>query len=146
MAGSVSGSSSSDNSQQIQDFLNGKINITRNDLKNTVSAMSAEGEKPSQVLLDIIDSYDKIDTNGDGLSYTELKTYKNTPAGILSSLGLSAESLKQRQLNLSISAFLEDNSTASSPLFGNTDYFDSVMQAYSSSDTGNSSNILDLIT
>jgi hypothetical protein len=38
MAGSISGLSSSDNNQQIQDFLNGKINITRNDLKNTVFA------------------------------------------------------------------------------------------------------------
>jgi len=172
MVESILGSSNSNTSKQIQDFLDGKVNITKSDLQNTVSSAIAQGEEPSDTLLDILDSYDKIDTNGDGLSYEELKTYKNTSAGMLSSLGLSAESLKRKQLDLFVSAFLKDDSTASSSsLFGSTDlqdsllgdyssdsttdstsadssnsYLDSVLQAYSSSNTSNTSSILDYIT
>jgi hypothetical protein len=92
MVGSIQGSSVSDASTiNLQDFKDGKVNISKSELKNSVSATIAQGQEPSNALLDIIDSYEKIDTNGDGIGYKELETYKSTPAGIISSMGLSPE-------------------------------------------------------
>jgi len=150
MVGSVSSSTSDVNTVNLQDFKDGKVNISKSELKSSVSEMIAQGEEPSDVLLDIVDSYDKIDTNDDGISYKELETYKSTPAGIISSLGLSVESMKRQQLNLFASTFLQDDSTSSSSLFGSTDssesYLNSLIQSYSSSDSTDNSNIFDFIS
>jgi len=99
---------------QMQDFKDGKINITKSDLTSSVQKSVSNGETVSSTMLDIIDSYDKIDTNGDGISYEELTAYKNSTAGILSSMGLSATSIKQKELSMVADVFLDDDSDDSS--------------------------------
>lgn len=96
MSGTVQSSTSTDASaanakmlQQMQDFKDGKINITKNDLKENIQAMMSEGEEAPAILLDLYQSYSKIDKNNDGISYKEFETYKNSTAGILNSLGFS---------------------------------------------------------
>ncbi|MDD3012325.1 MAG: hypothetical protein PHC34_01310 [Candidatus Gastranaerophilales bacterium] len=149
MVGSVQSSSAQDAnaiSQQIQEFKDGKVNITKNDLKSTLANAIAQGEEPSDTVLDIVDSYDKIDTNSDGISYEELETYKNTPAGIISSMGLSPESLKRQQLSLFSSALSENNTTTTSSLFDTASTQTSLFSNYSSSSSNNNSSIFDFIT
>jgi len=95
--------------QQIQDFQNGKINISKEELTNIVSDEIKQGQDPSNSVLDIIDSYDKIDTNNDGISYDEFKTYKNSPKGLLSFMGISSLSISQ-QINSLTLGMLGNNS------------------------------------
>jgi hypothetical protein len=143
MVGSIQGSSVSDASTiNLQDFKDGKVNISKSELKNSVSATIAQGQEPSNALLDIIDSYEKIDTNGDGIGYKELETYKSTPAGIISSMGLSPEALKQKQLNLFVSAFLNNNSSNTS----SDSYLNSLMQSYTSSNNDSNPSLFNYIT
>ena len=99
------------NQQQIQDFTEGKINITKSDLQSLVSSEIAQGQQPSGQLMDIIDSYDQIDKNGDGISYSDLQTYQNTPKGILDSLGLNSQTLNLQNNLLSLNILNADDST-----------------------------------
>ena len=58
MVDSISGSSGSDVysiTQQIQDFKDGTINFTKQDLKSNIITMMEEGETPSETLLDLYD-------------------------------------------------------------------------------------------
>lgn len=90
------------NQQQIQDFKDGKINITKSDLQNLVSSEISQGQQPSGAIMDIIDSYDQIDKNGDGINSSELQAYQNTSKGILGRLGLSSESLALQSNSLGL--------------------------------------------
>jgi hypothetical protein len=157
MTTSVQGAASSAvaelNHQKIQDFKDGKINIKKDDLIKTVKDTIAQGGSVSSDLMDLVDSYEKIDKDGDGISYKEYTTYKNTPAGILSSLGLSNSSVNNsvnsslfRSINQQPSLLdymTSDNSSGTSVFTGSeSSYFNSLIQNYSSSGTGtNSSNM-----
>lgn len=128
MVGSVQGSSTSDVNtvaQQLQDFKDGKVNISKSDLKKSAASVMTQGQKPSDSVIDIIDSYEKIDTNGDGISYKELESYKNTTAGLLSSLGMSPNAMKQQKLSLFSSVLSQDDSLPSS-LFSSNDSDDEI--------------------
>lgn len=117
MAGTVQGTSSSDinaiNQQKIKDFQDGKINISKGELKNLVTSAIAQGETPSNTVVDILDSYDKIDTNGDGINYKEFQTYAKTPAAMLSSLGINTKNMQQ-QFSLLDTDFLSSSQSSDS--------------------------------
>ena len=157
------------NQQKIQDFKDGKINITKKDLGSILSGEITQGQDPSSDLMGIIDSYDKIDKNGDGVSYKEFTTYKSTPAGILSSLGLSSTSINN-SINSSLLSYLNNSNSSTSSqqssllnsgLFGgnssdsstlldsSSSYLDKLKQSYgiSSSETnGKTLSIADYLT
>jgi len=116
MTGAIQGTTTSDVSvinQKIQDFKNGKTKITKEELTTLVAGKLSQGEEVSATLTDLIDSYDEIDKNKDGIDYSEFKTYQNSTQGKLSSLGLSSGSL-ERQLDMLSLQLLEKNSGSSS--------------------------------
>lgn len=135
MVTSVQNTSAQDAAQKIQDFKDGKINISKADLKKEISDAIANDKTPDESELNIYDSYDKIDTNGDGISYKELQAYNNTKEGLLNSLGISKSSLTNYNnsfaLNL-LNGGAESTSTSSSLL----DYMNN-----NNSSSDNSSNI-----
>lgn len=104
------------NQQKLKDFNDKKITLSKKDLQSEVLSALANGEEPSNTLVDIIDSYDKIDTNGDGIGYDELNAYKKSKAGILASLGLSATSAKKQNTLLDLGLLDDSKSTNSSSL------------------------------
>lgn len=60
--------------QQVADFKNGKGTVTRDALTKLQSQLKAEGTS-NQEINDVLENYDKIDLNGDGVSLDELKVY-----------------------------------------------------------------------
>jgi Ca2+-binding EF-hand superfamily protein len=172
MTGSIQGTSTSATSnitainQQIQDFKDGKTKITKEDLSNIMKSGIQQGQAPSAALMNIYDSYDQIDKNNDGgIDYNELQTYQNTPKGILSSMGISADSINQQINQLSLeylggngsstvfqqpsildTGLFNDTSSESSDSFsGYVDDFSSsisqLMQNYNSTSTGSNADL-----
>ena len=87
MVDSVSSSTTSVTSalqQKITDFQNGKVNITKSDLNEYAAEYKANNEEIPDSVQEIIDSYEKIDKNGDGVSQNELTTYNNQQSAISS--------------------------------------------------------------
>ncbi|MFA6988979.1 MAG: hypothetical protein WC197_02820 [Candidatus Gastranaerophilaceae bacterium] len=92
MTSSITSASSAVN-QQIQDFMDGKTTISQSDLTSIVASEISGGKDINSGIMDLVDSYESVDTNHDGqLTYSEYSTYKNSPAAILSSLGLKNSS------------------------------------------------------
>ena len=100
--------------QKQKDFKDGKINIKKDDLQQTVLTAIKKGEDVDTATQALIDSYDKIDKNGDGVSYTELQAYKNTPQGILASLGINANSITKNLPSLLDTGLFDGNSSLGS--------------------------------
>lgn len=123
------------NQQKIQDFKDGKINIKKDELLKSVKDEVVQGKDVSSELMDLVDSYDKIDKNGDGISYDEYTTYKNTPSGLISSLGLSALSSINTQPSLLNYLSFDDSSDSSVFTGSESSYFNNLIQGYSSSST-----------
>lgn len=116
MVTSVQNSSTTDVSafnKQIQDFKDGKAKITRNDLGSIVAQQVKQGQSPSAAVVNLIGSYDKIDKNGDGISYDEFQSYSSTPAALLANLGITPNSLNS-QLNLLNAGILGNTSSDNS--------------------------------
>lgn len=63
--------------QQMQAFRKGKANISKDDLSSFESVLKAKGADTAKID-NLINNYDKIDLNGDGISASELQTYKKT--------------------------------------------------------------------
>jgi len=150
MVVSVQGTSTQDintiNQQKIQDFKDGKTNITKKDLTGMLSSEIAQGQDLSSDVIDLLDSYDQIDKDGDGISYEEFKTYNNTATGILNSLGLSSSSINnsinttllnslKKQPSLLDSDLFGTNSNKSATLTSSNSYLDNLMQSYNTSST-----------
>jgi len=118
MAASISTSATQDlsayNQQQIQDFENGKITITKQDLTAMVSSEVSKGEEPSATLVGLLSSYNTIDTTGNGITYSELEKYKSSSSGLLNSLGLNADSLKEQLNKMALTLLGGDSSSSSS--------------------------------
>jgi hypothetical protein len=117
-------SNSSTVDAQLQAFYDGKTTISKSDLTSIVASEVSSGETVNSSIMDLIDSYESIDKNDDGkLTYQEYSTYKNSTAGMLSSLSLpdaSSYSLLDTDLftNSSDDTFsiLESGSSSSSGL------------------------------
>jgi hypothetical protein len=169
MVGSVQGNSTSDINainQQTQDFKDGKTKITKEALTNTLTSTIKQGQEPLVAVIGLMDSYDQIDKNNDGISYDEFETYKSSPKGMLGSLGLSAESIKQQMNTLSLGllgadstgvlsqpslldfGLFDDNNTSSDSSensllgsFDNSSFYNSsisqLMKTYSTTNTNN---------
>lgn len=117
MTNSVQSTSVSDTAALLQkqkDFQDGKVNIKKDDLQQSVLSAIKSGKNVDVATQSLIDSYDKIDKNGDGVSYTELKAYKNTPQGLLASLGINSNSITQNLPTLLDSGLFDDSSSSSS--------------------------------
>lgn len=127
MADSVSGVSSTDTytiSQHMQDFKDGIVNFSKEDLKSNITELLEERQTPSSTIIDLYESYDEIDQNGDGISYEEFKTYQASPQGIINSLGLSS---RADYTSTIASTLLNAGSSA------NNSYFSSILNAYTGS-------------
>ena len=69
------GSSLSSMQDRFKSFQSGKSNITKSDLEDIQSKFKSSGKSAPKVLEDLSKKFDKIDTNGDGISINELKSY-----------------------------------------------------------------------
>ena len=84
--GSV-GSSFSNIQARFQSFQSGKTNITKDDLKNIQSEFTAHGKKAPKEFDELSKNFDKIDTNGDGISSKELSSYAKSQGASIPSSG-----------------------------------------------------------
>ena len=66
--------------QQMQNFREGSVNLSKDDLTEMQSDMKSKGLTTPEDLKAIIDSYDKIDGNNDGISYDELSAFAESNA------------------------------------------------------------------
>lgn len=140
--------------QKIQDFNDGKVNITKEDLKSYISEKKATGEKISSDVEDIIDSYENIDKDGDGISNSELtiynakksilSSYSNQNLSLLNYLNDSSDSSSDDALTSLMTKYSTQNSSSSSD---STAYVNKLLESYSSSDsstdTSSSMSLLD---
>jgi hypothetical protein len=98
--------------QQVQDFKDGILNLSKTDIKNDIIKSVTEGSTPSSALMDIYESFNQIDDNGDGLSYEEFETYKNSRTGMLNSLGITSQmDLTTNKINTAILSAYKGEST-----------------------------------
>lgn len=124
MTTSVSNSTTNTSLLQLQDFKNGTLNITKTDLEEYVKTQKDSGKEVSEDVQEIIDSYDRVDMNGDGVSYTELQNFnvrqdliescQNIDSTLISTIfGSSSSSSASSVQNLLLS-YLSNDSTSSS--------------------------------
>lgn len=161
MVDSVSSSSSTAATllqQKITDFENGKVNITKTDLDDYVSEYKANGEDIPDNVQTIIDSYDKIDKDGDGVSNTELSTYNMKTTALASYADFNSSVSLLQYMNSSDSDTTDSlTSLVSSNISNSTSsYMNKLLEQYSStastdstSDstaTSGTSSLLDYIT
>lgn len=102
--------------EKIENFQNGKTNITKQDLTDMVSSYIKEGEDPPVSLTGMLSAYSQIDTNGDGISYSEFEDYKGSSAGLLSSLGITADSMKNYLAQMDLTLLSGSSSSVSNLL------------------------------
>lgn len=61
--------------QKMQNFRSGSVNLSKDDFTAMQADMESKGLTTPAELRTIIDNYDKIDVNGDGMSFDELTGY-----------------------------------------------------------------------
>ena len=60
--------------QRVHEFRSGRVNISKDDLQQASNQLKEAGRDTTRVD-DLIGKYDTVDTNGDGISFDEFKTY-----------------------------------------------------------------------
>ncbi|GEM_PF-2353937 len=115
MTGAIQGTTTdiSTINQQIQDFKDGKAKISKEDLTGLVCSQIKQDQEISATLVDLVDSYEEIDKNHDGIDYSEFETYQNSSQGMLSALGISPGSIS-RQIDMLSLGILGNSSTEDS--------------------------------
>ena len=111
--------SSTQLAQMLQNFENGKVNLTKDNLEQIDKTLKSQGNDVSG-LNQIIDHYDSLDPKGTGIDYQEYQVYSNAISGAsLSSLNnLSLSYLNSGSLTSSdpaLSNFLNTTSTSTDP-------------------------------
>lgn len=61
--------------QKMDSFKDGKTNLTKDDLLSIESAVTEGSRATPEDLKAIIENYEAINTNGDGMSFNELSSY-----------------------------------------------------------------------
>lgn len=65
-------------SQQMQNFKTGKANIQKEELEKLQSQMGGVQKQTSNMFSSLLESFEEVDVNGDGLSFEELKEFGKT--------------------------------------------------------------------
>lgn len=109
--------------QKMQDFQSGKTNLSKDDLSKMQNDMKSMGIDAPKGLQDITNNFDKIDTNGDGISSNELNSYTGGKA-LSSIMGPPPGLMDEQGASGSISS--KPNNSSS--------YIDMLLKAFSSFD------------
>jgi Ca2+-binding EF-hand superfamily protein len=79
--GGISSSNLSLMQQQIQSFRSGKTNIQKEDLEKLQSQTGGVQNSGTDPFSALLENFDQIDTNGDGISFEELTGHRPPPDG-----------------------------------------------------------------
>lgn len=149
---SASSGTTSDQIKMLQDFQNGSVNLTKNDLVGIENTLKSNGETVSSSLEDLIDSYDKLDPNGKGISYQEFTTYENIKSGTykmpsLLDYGILGSSSSSSSSNSSDPLLTNSSDSSSSDsLFGSSSDSSSSDPLLNSSSDSSNTDISSLLT